>query len=330
MDLSILIVSYNSEVYIKNCIESILDANINYKYEIIVIDNNSNEKTKELLLNYKEKIKLIFCQYNYGYSRAMNLAYKFSAGKFILTFNPDAELNKSGLNKSIEYLYENSEVGILAPYLIENNELRYPKTTIPRFGNLAIFDFFFDLYPNAKLPLFNKEIKWLIGTGHLINRDYIVTDNLYPEDTFLFWEEFYLCRMLHSQNKKIILFKEYIILHHKSVSFKFDIEKIKWVQKMIILYGFYTRSQEFGKFSEILSSIYKAFDSLSMYLFLWMLKVLFRKDKKILRTTALINMKLYFKTIFSTKQKALEIHKEAMIKFNNGQMPEFPLKYKVV
>lgn len=330
MDLSILIVTYNCEDYIKNCIESILNANIKYNYEIIVVDNNSNSAVKELLITYKEKIKLIFCEYNYGYSKAMNLAYNYSKGKFVLTFNPDAELNKSGINDAIDYLINNDDVGILAPYLIENYRLCYPNTIIPRFGNLGIIDFFFDLYPKVKEPIENIEINWLIGTGHLIKKEFINTDNLYPEDTFLFWEEFYLCKMIRNQQKKIILHKDYKILHHKSVSFKFDIEKIKWVQKMIIPYGFHTRSIEFGKFSETLSCLYKTFDCLIMYLFLWLLKFIFRKDKKILRATALINAKLYFKSLFLSKDESLLIHKEAMVKFNNGIEPKFPTSFKII
>ena len=49
MELSIIIVSYNSDLYIKNCIESILTYNINHSHEILVVDNNSNDSTQRIV-----------------------------------------------------------------------------------------------------------------------------------------------------------------------------------------------------------------------------------------------------------------------------------------
>ena len=82
--MSIIIITFNSEGYIENCISSIKK---NYKknYEIIIIDNNSSDNTINLINRHVDsKIKLIKNERNYGFTKAVNQAVKICRGEYIL------------------------------------------------------------------------------------------------------------------------------------------------------------------------------------------------------------------------------------------------------
>ncbi|HTF82496.1 MAG TPA: glycosyltransferase [Cytophagales bacterium] len=326
MTLSILIISYNCAGYIEKCLQSILQSGIQGGFEIIVVDNNSTDGTRDVLQRYTHVARIIYCDYNFGYSKAMNLAYRHSKGELILTFNPDAELTGDKINSAIKYLQDHDQVGMLAPYLIEDSgDIHLPKIELPRFGWPSLVGLFVNIYPKVKHPQ-SRPVKWLIGTGHLVKRILLTSNAIYPETTFLFWEEYYLCKQVKTQGKSIVLHKDYSILHHKSVSFKFNMEKTTWVQKMIIPFGFHVRAKEFGYISETLSSLYRCVDAFLLFLVLLVLKYLLSKDKAILRSTALINAKLYWQAIFMSFGNSVNIHKAAMVYFNSGQEPQYPIE----
>src|SRR5688572_15065171 len=97
MDLSILIVSYNTKQYLLKSIASILNSRTSFSYEIIVVDNNSSDGSVSAIRDAYPQTHLITNKYNYGFATAMNQGYRVSNGKFLCSFNPDAELFENTL-----------------------------------------------------------------------------------------------------------------------------------------------------------------------------------------------------------------------------------------
>ena len=87
-DISIVIVNYNTGEYLLNCIYSIFQYNHSLKLEVIVIDNNSSDKSLELLDSLKQKIIILKNKTNLGFSKALNIGLKKSSGKYICILNP--------------------------------------------------------------------------------------------------------------------------------------------------------------------------------------------------------------------------------------------------
>ena len=119
MDLSIVIVSFNTKELLKNCLESIFKSleKSNLSSEIIVVDNGSKENIKYQILNIKNayqnsKIKLIENKENLGFSRASNQGIKTSKGKYILLLNPDTVIPKETLPFMIDFMEKNKKTGI--------------------------------------------------------------------------------------------------------------------------------------------------------------------------------------------------------------------------
>lgn len=128
MKLSIAILTYNHENYIEKALNSVLNQKIDYEYEIIVGDDFSNDKTREILLKFKEKypekIKLIFRSKNIGIASNVIDIFKKCTGEYIaLLEGDDYWINDLKLKKQVEYLDKNKEYsGIAHQNIVINQE----------------------------------------------------------------------------------------------------------------------------------------------------------------------------------------------------------------
>ena len=89
MQLSIIIVNYNVKYFLEQCLYSVVKAIQNIDAEIIVVDNNSTDGSKEFFSNKFTNVKFIWNKENVGFSKANNLALQRATGEYILFLNPD-------------------------------------------------------------------------------------------------------------------------------------------------------------------------------------------------------------------------------------------------
>jgi len=92
MDLSIIIVNWNSKDYLRKCLNSILAETHDLDYEIIVIDSASFDGCSEMVRKEYSQVRFIQSRENLGFSRANNLAFQTAGGEFVLFLNPDTEI----------------------------------------------------------------------------------------------------------------------------------------------------------------------------------------------------------------------------------------------
>src|SRR3989344_4336914 len=97
IDLSIIIVSYNTKDFIGECIDSIKKNTKNLNYEIIVVDNASSDNSLEMLKTKFPDVILVESKENIGFSKANNLGVEKSKGKYVLFLNPDTVIYKDSL-----------------------------------------------------------------------------------------------------------------------------------------------------------------------------------------------------------------------------------------
>ena len=106
MKISIIIVNYNGETFLANCIDSILNSETNLEYEIIIVDNASTDKSLAILENYKKSCKIIKNFNNSGFSKGNNITNYTVV--IIYFLNNDTLLEKDTLSKLVRLLSENS------------------------------------------------------------------------------------------------------------------------------------------------------------------------------------------------------------------------------
>ena len=122
--VSIIILTYNSEKYIEECLQSVF--NQTYKnVEVIIVDNNSQDKTKGILRESKGNLKVIFNNKNLGYTGGNNIGIRESRGEYVIIINPDVILAENYIQEVINEFEQNVQSGsIQGKYYQLNNGIK--------------------------------------------------------------------------------------------------------------------------------------------------------------------------------------------------------------
>ncbi len=118
MDVSILIVNWNTRQYLKECLQSIHSTVKNLTYEVIVVDNASHDGSAEMVRQEFPQVHLLDSPANLGYARGNNLALSRSTGHYLLLMNPDVVLLEGTVEGLVSFAREHPQAGILSPKLL--------------------------------------------------------------------------------------------------------------------------------------------------------------------------------------------------------------------
>ncbi|TDJ56553.1 MAG: glycosyltransferase family 2 protein [Ignavibacteria bacterium] len=162
MDVSIIIVNYNSFKLLQDCIESIFKHSTGCDFEIIVIDNNSSIENIDDVVSDFGEIILIKNKKNVGFGAANNQGLRIAKGKYILFLNNDTILLENSLKKVFDFAETlNEDLIIGCKLLNEDKSVQHSVYDFPSLLNVFTSNFFlYSLFPKSKL--FNKY--------HLMNR----------------------------------------------------------------------------------------------------------------------------------------------------------------
>ena len=126
--ISVIIVTWNSQEYIKQCLDSIISEQIrNHIIEIIIVDNNSSDDTLAILRKISD-ISIIENRINIGFCAANNIGILRSSGEYVLLINPDVVLSYGFISNAIDILKNNPQVALLTGKILLMNGERTPKT----------------------------------------------------------------------------------------------------------------------------------------------------------------------------------------------------------
>ena len=121
MELSISIVNWNVKGYLRRCLKSIYGSIENVSFEVIVVDNNSNDGIAEMLKNEFPYVKLIENKKNLGFAGANNQAIKQAKGKYILLLNPDTFILPGTIEGIVHFMNAHPEAGISSCRKVDRN-----------------------------------------------------------------------------------------------------------------------------------------------------------------------------------------------------------------
>jgi GT2 family glycosyltransferase len=110
--LSIIIVNYNSEKVLTDCLQSLYSEVIDIPFEVFVIDNASIEKVTKIAACFPDT-NFIYNQVNLGFAAANNIGIKRAKGEFILLLNPDTIVNSHSFLPMVKYLEDHNDVGVV-------------------------------------------------------------------------------------------------------------------------------------------------------------------------------------------------------------------------
>ena len=134
MDISVVIVAWNANHYLKLCLESLATAPPRRTMEVIVVDNASSDGTAEMTEARFPWVKLMKSSENLGFSKGNNLGIRQCQGRYIALVNPDVIVLPGCLDVLADFLDENPKVGNVGPRVL--NPDMSMQSTCRRFPNL--------------------------------------------------------------------------------------------------------------------------------------------------------------------------------------------------
>ena len=240
MDLSIIIVNYNTFKLTRDTINSILKYSYPFTIEIIVTDNNSTDDSlNNLKMYFKDSnVKFIESKENRGFAAGNNLAIKQANGRYILLLNSDTIVKEKTLESIYQYLEKHSDVGAVGcRVLLENGDLdKACKRSFPNPANA--FSRLFHIktkHDNYNLDNLDDggvyEVDCLTGAFMFIRKEALEDAGLLDETFFMYGEDIDLCYRIKENGWKIVYYGKSEILHYKGASSK--------KQKSKLIYEFY-------------------------------------------------------------------------------------------
>lgn len=235
MQLSIVIVNYNSKFLIEQCLGSVRKAMTGINTEIIVVDNNSTDGSKEYLSDKFTSIKFIFNNDNVGFAKACNQGFRISSGNYVLFLNPDTILSEGCLAACISFFESHPDAGAVGVRMLDSNGnfLKESKRGAPSasasfyklFGMAAIFpgSKIFAKYYQAHLPeKANNPVEVLSGAFMMIRRHVFETANGFDERFFMYGEDIDLSLRINQLGYKNYYLGNISVTHLKGGSTKYD------------------------------------------------------------------------------------------------------------
>lgn len=119
--LSVIIVNWNTREHLRACLTSLFAFPPKEAIEILVVDNASTDSSAEMVRATFAEVRLIENASNAGYAKANNQAFEISKGEFVLTLNPDTEVEKETLQSGVEKMNSLKDVGCLAAKLVHKD-----------------------------------------------------------------------------------------------------------------------------------------------------------------------------------------------------------------
>ena len=223
MEVSLIIVTYNSSDTIADCIGSILKNK--GRYEIIVVDNASSDNTVEILeKNFASKIKLLKNNKNIGFTKACNQGGKVARGEYLLFLNPDTEiLTENFFNKLLKFIKNKKRLGIVGfKFLNPDRSFQQSCGYFPTLQRI-ILDRIKFLNVNYGIQIRNKDfykktqkVDWVSASGLLVKRQIFEKLGGFNENIFMYGEDYDLCYRLNLKGFQNFLFPEVRIMHYDS------------------------------------------------------------------------------------------------------------------
>ncbi len=225
MLLSIIIVNYKTKNMVKECIKNILDLNLEFAYEIIVVDNNSKDNIQEMIEEDFQDVKLIQLSKNKGMGAGNNLGAKQAKGEYLLILNPDVVVLPGAIEKLLQKIQNNQQIGCVAPMLL-NPDFSYQQSRyrFPRFLLLPVFirtglgrfaQTKLDRYFMSDTP-YNQEhaIDWARGSALLVKKNLFHQVKGFDERFFMYLEDTDLCKKIWQADKKVWYQPESKMIHY--------------------------------------------------------------------------------------------------------------------
>lgn len=231
MKLSVIIVNYNVKEYLQNLLYSLDKAAAGIQYEVIIVDNASDDGSVELLKDKFPYVKLIVNDKNLGFGKANNIGLALSKGEFILLINPDTIIQEDTLTKLLSFFKLNNQIGLAGCKILNpdgtlqlacRRSFPGPWTSFCKVTGLS------NLFPNSRffarynLTYLDEnksyEVDAISGSFMMMRRKVYEIVGGFDEQFFMYGEDLDLCFRVQKAGFKNFYVHDTQIIHYKGES----------------------------------------------------------------------------------------------------------------
>lgn len=227
MDVSIVIVNWNSSEFLCKCIRSIFANTNGIEYEVVVIDNASYDGSASIIADQFPSVKFIQSPRNLGFAAANNAASRDCSGRNLLFLNPDTEILGNVVTALSKCLDDENRAGIAAPKLL-NTDRTVQTSCIQAFPTITnqLFDsdYLRKVWPNSMLwgttalsldaqhpPI---DVQAVSGASLMIRRSDFERVGGYTTDYFMYSEDIDLCFKVAGVGYRVLYLPGVSVVHH--------------------------------------------------------------------------------------------------------------------
>jgi len=236
-ELSIILLTWNSEVFFKNCMESVLESTEGYDREIIIVDNGSTDSTRVMIESYLPIGDILFLlnEKNEGVSKARNLGISKSQGRYIWFLDIDTVVTKEAVAALMDYIRNDQNCGICGCKLMNSfGEIQDSCRKYPSF-KYKLNNVLSSLYGKSaithklkkridkqnELQFYRKqmdqakpfEVEYLIGACQLIRKEVFEQVGLLDEHIFYGPEDADFCLRTNEKGWKVVYLPQVSFIH---------------------------------------------------------------------------------------------------------------------
>ncbi|WIG36678.1 glycosyltransferase family 2 protein [Bacillus toyonensis] len=222
--ISFVIVNYNTKRITEDCVNSINNNKSleKFKYEIIIVDNNSNDGSREY---FKEQAfintTIIENDNNEGFGKANNLGVQSCKGKYIVLLNSDTLAGETDFKLLIDTMQRNNNIGVLsAKILNRDSSIQSLGFSFPSLINELKLNFLFwnfNFMKRIRLKGYKNKglfkVDWISGSFMVIRKDDYCSVGGFDENIFMYAEDLELCYKLYLNHKYSYVLDETSIYH---------------------------------------------------------------------------------------------------------------------
>jgi len=228
MDLSIIIINYKTPEILNLCVKSLKSTIAKIRYEIIVVDVESDYKTEYFIRDSFPDVIFVPLEKNAGYSKSVNAGIKKieSGGKYLLALNADIIVKPEAIDKMFSYMENNPKTGISGPQLLnfnntfQNSYFRFYTPKIILYRRTVLKDFSFAkkaleyfLMKGSDHKLI-QPVDWLMGSALFIRRSALEKVGPMDERFFMYFEDVDWCRRFWDNDFKVIYYSDVKMMHY--------------------------------------------------------------------------------------------------------------------
>jgi len=253
VDLSIIIVSWNTKKLLLSCVRSVFEDLRGISGEVIVVDNGSQDGSGNEVKNAFPLINLVENERNLGFAKAVNQGLQKASGKYLLLVNPDTEVKNGAIKQLLLFMDSHLDTGVAGAQLLnsdgskQNSIANFPSLVTELFNKSLLRWLFPEQYPGKERTYSEPvEVNSVLGACMMVRREALDQVGLLDEDYFLFLEETDWCYRMKKVGWKIYHVPQTEVFHFQGKSAEADRKKAR-VEYYRSRYHFFKKNRGGGQ-----------------------------------------------------------------------------------